>query len=388
MALQKDRRRIFVSGLGKMSVMELEPSAGTLFSDLGYLQNTSFAREITQEDIISEDGFVTDSLTHSEKCNISTNLQQTGIDEISFLKDAVGKVHVVRYDGCLDRLKTKYQYYCLEQAKFDPSINKSYEVGLKPLAYLAKAIKKADLAYDVPLFYLVEANGELSVDKCNLWLDARQGLNAGTVYLLDHSGFARHGVLSATTLWNTTTTPNRFIRFNGTADYATLGDVLDDDGTADFAIECWVRICGADGTLQEIISKRAGVTDEAGYHLIRTTGNKIEFEIGDGSAPTATITSTSSVLHEVWTHILVAIDRNGNGQIYINGAADGAAVDVSTVGNGTNAVAYYLGRLGTGYGEVDIVTVRHHIYGAGGLPTTIASIALNHYNAEHEYYGL
>jgi hypothetical protein len=41
MALQKDRKRIFVSGLGKMSVMELEPSAGTSFSDIGYLGGTT-----------------------------------------------------------------------------------------------------------------------------------------------------------------------------------------------------------------------------------------------------------------------------------------------------------------------------------------------------------
>ena len=388
MSLQKNRQRIFVNGLGKLSLVELEPSVGTSFLDAGYLQGSALVREVMQDDIQSEDGYIVDSLTHSEQCQISTNLLQSSIDELNLIKDSASKVYAVRYDGCLNREKTYYQYFCMEQARLIANLQKDFSVGIKPLPMMCKSIKKADLSYDVPLLYLIEARGELSVDKCNMWLDARSGLNTGTLYMLDHSGFARHGLLNATTLWTAGTTPERFIRFDGTDDYITLGDILDDDGTADFAIEFWFRCTGADDSLQEIISKRAGSTDEAGYHVIRTAANKIEFEIGDGSAPTATVTSTSSVLHEVWTHVFISVDRNGNAQIYINGAADGAAVDVSGVTSGTNAVAYYIARFASGYGEIDMAVLRHHIYGAGGLPTTIAAIALNHYNAEHEYYGL
>jgi hypothetical protein len=332
---------------------------------------------------------VIDILTHSEKCQLSTQLHQTSIDEINLIKDASSKVYVIRYDGCLNKEKDWYQYYAMEQARILASLEKPFEVGLKPLALIAKAIKKAELAYDVPLFYIIEAQGELSVDKCNLWLDARQGLNSATVYLLDHSGFARHGVLSDSTMWQTTTSPNRFIRFDGTDDSVCLGNILNDDASADFAIEVWFRIPAADGTQQEILAKKSVISnDTAGFALYRNSSNKIIFKMSSGAA-SVSLTSSSSVLQNVWTHVMVTIDRNGNGQIYINGAADGSAGSVSALGSATNTLNYDLGRENTSlFGQVDIVTVRHHIYGAGGLPSTIATIALSHYNAEHEYYGL
>lgn len=389
MALQKDRKRIFVSGLGKMSVREIEPTPGATFLDVGYLGGSVLNRELMQEEVMNEDGFVIDVLTHSEKCQLSTQLHQTSIDEINLIKNASSKVYAVRYDGVLNRQKSHYQYYSFEQARILASIERSYEVGLKPLPMISKSIKKAELAYDVPLFYLVEANGELFIDRCNLWLDARQGLNSGTVYLLDHSGFARHGVLTATSLWQTTTTPERFIRLNGTNQSVNMGNILNDDGSADFAIECWLRIPAADGTTHRLLAKKSALSDNtAGFMFYRGNDNKIVFKLSSGAA-SVMVASSSSVLQNAWTHIMVAIDRNGNGQIYLNGAANGSAVSVAAIGTGTNALNYYVGRDNAeGFGQIDIAMVRHHLYGADLLPSNIASIVLSHYNAEKAYYGL
>jgi hypothetical protein len=167
-----------------------------------------------------------------------------------------------------------------------------------------------------------------------------------------------------------------------------MGDVLDDDASAEFAIDMWVRIHGADGTQQEIMSKKSLVSDHsAGFAFYRSTGNKLVFVHSDGDS-TVTLTSAADVLHDVWTHIAVTIDRNGNGQLYVNGAANGSAASVASQITGTNALNYYIGRDGTNFGELDCGMVRHHVYGAGLLPSTIATILSNHYTGEKAKFGL
>jgi len=60
------------------------------------------------------------------------------------------------------------------------------------------------------------------------------------------------------------------------------------------------------------------------------------------------ITSISAVDDELWHHIVLNADRSGNGQLYIDRQADGAAVDISTLGT-ISPYALELGKLGTNY---------------------------------------
>jgi hypothetical protein len=144
---------------------------------------------------------------------------------------------------------------------------------------------------------------------------------------------------------------------------------------------------GADAGLEEILAKKVLVsTHTAGYALARNASNQILFKLSDGSA-SASVVSTSTVLQNVWKHVMVFIDRNVNGQIYLNGAADGAAVSVAAVATGTNAGNLCIGRDGTNFGQVDVRGVRFYSFGAGALPLDAATIALDHYNAEKAQMG-
>jgi len=183
-------------------------------------------------------------------------------------------------------------------------------------------------------------------------------------------------------------TPAEFLRFDGTNDELNFGDVLDDDASADFVIECWVRVQGADASLQEIFAKKSAYGDNtAGYALVRTTGNKIAFKVA-GGASNAEVVTSASLLQNVWKHVAVTIDRNGNMQTYLNGVADGTPVSVSAIPTAQNALNLYAGRDGTNYGQVDTGDVRVFTFGAGGLPSDIATTLLDHYNAEKSFYGL
>jgi hypothetical protein len=281
-----------------------------------------------------------------------------------------------------------WQYFLLNDVRLKSGSPLEFKTGERGIPLEMVALKDTSLAYDLPEWIVVEAARKIEVEGLKFWLEPRIGLNYALAQILDISGFGAHGTISSAyaTMWQAGT-PAYFLRFDGTDDYVTCGDVLDDDGSGDFCVELWLRVQGADGTLQEVLSKRAGMTNEAGFHLVRNTSNVIEFEIGSGSAAAQAV-STGTVLQNVWKHVAVTVDRNGNAQVYLNGAANGSPAAVSAIGSGTNAVDLYLARLATAYGQVDIGGVRVYRWTAGGLPTTIATTLARHFTGERTYYGV
>ena len=388
MGLTRDRRRIGVKGLGNLEAREVTPSAGTNFDDLGLLDGTDLEDVYEVEEIFDERGNLQDVKEKQHVVRLLSALLQNGIDEINFIKNASGKVYSLRYCGMMN--PSRFQYYCFEQTRINPSLARNFKPGKQPLPLKAIALKQDYSIFDTPEYYFYEGLARIRTTYLQLWLDAILGINAATAKLLDISGFARHGTLNSdyATIWQTGTNPDRFLRFDGTNDEVNLGNVLNDDALADFALECWVRVKGADAGFEEILAKKSLASNNtAGYVLARNASNQILFKLSDGSA-SASVVSTSTVLQNVWKHVMVFVDRNGNGQIYLNGAADGAAVSVASITTGTNAGNLYVGRDGTNFGQVDVRGVRIYTYGAGAVPGDAATIALDHYNAEKTSMGL
>lgn len=388
MSIQRDRRRIGVKGLGRLEVRELSPSAGTAYDDVGSLDGTDLEDVYDVEEIIDERGSLEDVKEKLHVVRLSSALLQNGIDELDLIRNSSGKVHSLRYSGMMN--PGRFQYYCFEQSRINPSLVRGFKPGKQPLPLKAVMLKQDDSIFDTPEYYFYEGLARIRTAYLQLWMDAALGLNAATAKLLDISGFARHGALSSAyaTIWQAGTDPNRFLRFDGAVDEVNLGNILNDNALADFAIECWVRIKGADSGLEEILAKKSLVSNHtAGYGLARNASNQVLFKISDGTG-SASVVTTSTLLQNVWKHVMVFVDRNGNGQIYLNGAADGAAVSVASVATGTNAGNLYLGRDGTNFGQVDIRGVRIYTYGAGAVPADAATIALDHYNAEKTSMGL
>lgn len=387
MANTWDRRRIFVKGLGTLEVRETDPSPAPQFSAVGALQDMALNDEHSMVEVVGDTGKMLNFLSSAQKVSGVANLWQTSIDEVDLLRNSAAKLHAVRYGG--QATPNKFQMYSFPEARISPAVALEFKVGGRAMPMLFNALSKQGLAYTVPYYYFVERAGTMRLTNLNFWVDARHALNIGTGYLLDVSGYEYHGNIlpsgDVAGCWQTGTAVY-FLRFDGTDTYVTFGDVMDDDGTSDFLIEVWVRVVGADSTAQEILSKQSAV-GTAGFGLIRNASNKIAFELGDGTG-NVTATTSSNVTQNVWTHYAIAVDRNGNMQPYLNGASNGSAAAVGGEGTGTNAIDFYLARLGSAYGQVDIGSVRKYLFGAGGLPSDIATIVSNHYTAEHEYYGL
>lgn len=234
-----------------------------------------------------------------------------------------------------------------------------------------------------PYRYRTFINARTRRDNLQLCLLPDVGAFGDVAKLLDESRNRYVG-----TLYNTPTWTYPYLRFDGVSEYADFGDILDDDGTADFAFEVWIRFMEADGVNKTVLSKKQDTTNSAGFLVGRNSGNIPYFRISDGAA-SAERTSSAGFLwtQNVWRHVAVAVDRNGDATIYVNGVS-GGSVSVAAIGSGSNALSLYLGRRDTTYAQVDIGRVRVYNYGAGGLPASIATIIANHYNAEKSVYGL
>ncbi|MEM0360555.1 MAG: LamG domain-containing protein [Candidatus Diapherotrites archaeon] len=133
---------------------------------------------------------------------------------------------------------------------------------------------------------------------------------------------------------------NRAMRFDGVDDYISIADNDRLDlRTNNFTIELWVSRATT-GSNQVLVDKR--VDADNGYLLQFNASDQIEAQIC--SSGCITVASTSTVSDANWHYIVVEFNRNANAQIYLDGSANGAAVNISgKAGNINTAVALRIG---------------------------------------------
>lgn len=391
MALAKDRGRIVARGGGNLQILQRLPTLWPDFLSAGYLQSTNVAQDSTMVEAMPETGALAEYLEQSRVVRLSSMLMQSSIDEVNLLK-GIGQPQLLsaRYFGEVQK-GGLWQLHTLPVCRL--KVGGALDVGkpgLRLIPIALTALKDDTLAYDQPEWITVETQGLMEMNGLGLWVDPRHGYNALAAALLDVSGWNRHGTISANyaTMWNAGTTPLYFLRFNGSADSVDFGNVLNDDGSGDFCIEMWLRVQIANGSAAYCLSKKAAATATgAGFYVQRTAGNVITFNIADG-ANQANASTTTTVLQNVWKHFAVTVDRNGNAQCYLNGAADGSTAAVSGVSTGTNSASLLAAKIATTYGQIDIGAVRLYRWAAGTLPGSAATMISNHFTAERNYYGV
>jgi hypothetical protein len=131
--------------------------------------------------------------------------------------------------------------------------------------------------------------------------------------------------------------------FNGTDDYIEIPGNSDlAVGTNDFSFSVWIKR-DRENIAERLFIKRGTSNAKLSWYALQLNSNNTvdsSFTIsytGGGSVGKATSTSTVQS-SDGWTHIAASMDRDGNGQIFINGSADGGAVDISAfAGNIDNA---------------------------------------------------
>lgn len=115
------------------------------------------------------------------------------------------------------------------------------------------------------------------------------------------------------------------MEFDGTDDYVQVTDNANlrfDAASRDFSVFAWVKRA-ANGSDHYVISKEDA--DNDGWRILLTSTNTVQCSIDAiDISSTATITDTN------WHHIGCVVDRDGNGQVYIDGSANGSSASISS----------------------------------------------------------
>jgi hypothetical protein len=128
--------------------------------------------------------------------------------------------------------------------------------------------------------------------------------------------------------------------FDGADDYVDCGnDSSIRPGEADFSVEYWIYRTEAD-VIHQLLS--AGVGSPRWLTSIQVN-NKVTFYIQAGGS-SAIGHSTDTVDINTWTHVVITFDRDGDAQIYLNGAVNGDPVDIATIGDLDTAQHVFIGR--------------------------------------------
>ena len=131
---------------------------------------------------------------------------------------------------------------------------------------------------------------------------------------------------TSTEMWNDGTNGkmNGSLGFDGTDDYVVINDTANlrfDSSTADFSLFAWIKRTTTG--IEYIISKEDA--DNDGYRLQFNSSNQVLC-----SEDATDVTSTQTITDTNWHHIGCTIDRDGNGQVYIDGKPNGTAVSMGT----------------------------------------------------------
>ncbi len=121
-----------------------------------------------------------------------------------------------------------------------------------------------------------------------------------------------------------------YIFFDGVNDYVVVADDpnLNFGSSSDFSIAVWFRTTTT--SISRLVEKGSVTGVGKRYEFKVLSNGTLKWELSDG-ATAKSGESTSVVNDDVWHLGVVTFDRDGNAQIYIDGSADGSAVDISAV---------------------------------------------------------
>lgn len=167
--------------------------------------------------------------------------------------------------------------------------------------------------------------------------DASGNGNSGTISAGDSTGSNDSvGTCSGSAgeMWadGATGKRNSSLEFDGTNDQVNITDNANlrfDSASQDFSIFAWIKRTSF-GSAHVIVNKRDSGTD--GWSLIAQSSNLVTCQLNG-----TLFISTSTISDSQWHHVGCTIDRDGNGQVYIDGKADGSPVAAGSAAMSTTS---------------------------------------------------
>lgn len=125
---------------------------------------------------------------------------------------------------------------------------------------------------------------------------------------------------------------NSSLNFDSADDIVTVTDTANlrfDASTQDFSLFAWVKRA-ASGADHYIISKEDA--DDDGWRIMLTSANVVTCSVNE-----INVSSTSTITDTNWHLVGCTITRAGNGQVYIDGIANGTATAISSTAMATTS---------------------------------------------------
>lgn len=159
----------------------------------------------------------------------------------------------------------------------------------------------------------------------------------------------------------------RLLNYNSYAE-STLGDIFQKNKTLSF----WVNPESVDKPKQNIFSK---YRNQYGPYVLSLEGNRLTIELNDGNGVLQKVQAERTIPKYTWTHIVLTIDENNYGTLYVNGAKDsgGTLNNVDNDADGASLIGMTEKDLLAGQftnnfkGYIDEVMVIDKVMGAGEI---------------------
>ena len=117
---------------------------------------------------------------------------------------------------------------------------------------------------------------------------------------------------------------NYSLEFNGTDEFIDLGSDETLEITSDFSISVWIK---DSGSLNRGIICCGDRNNGSGWHIYRTSTNKVAFNLYTANGRTAT--STTSINTGNWVNVIATFEKNGTAneqiKIYVNNTPEGTS---------------------------------------------------------------
>ena len=117
---------------------------------------------------------------------------------------------------------------------------------------------------------------------------------------------------------------------------------IDFGAVTDFTVAFRFKISAFGAGTYEIISKSDGSAPD--WRIRMDSDGALDCELDDG-VTSATVTSASGLDDGFWHKAIISLDRNGDGQWYVDGSTSGSAVSISGVGDIDDGQGLYIASL-------------------------------------------
>ncbi len=173
--------------------------------------------------------------------------------------------------------------------------------------------------------------------------------NTGTTNIYDSSGNSYTGTMNGS-MTSSAWVPGKIgaaLKFDGTDDNISFGDVLGFERTNPFTLMAWVKVPSGDAAARALIAKQVTGGDFNGYNFRKSATGTLTFILRQNGSSEIEVNSTATIDDNNWHHVVVSYDGSSLAtgvHIYIDGSpAATSTVSDDLAGNIANNVNLRLG---------------------------------------------